>query len=101
MLTPSASMLLPLPRNWTWNLGEFMTVMPVTVTPLQLLRIIMAGGRLSEPPELKAAHQAAPCPSMVPEPLMVILDRLLPETKLVFCGKVPMAVMRKIAPEAS
>jgi len=38
---------------------------------------------------------------MVPEPLMVILVRLVPLTKLVFWGKVPKAVMRRMAPAAS
>jgi hypothetical protein len=78
MESPSARMLLPLPRNWMWNSGEFCTVMPSTVTPLQPESSIMAGGRAVELLESKAAHQAAPWPSMTPLPLMVILVRSSP-----------------------
>jgi hypothetical protein len=48
MVRPEARMLLPFPRNWMWNSGEFCTVMPSTVTPVQLVISIMAGGRSTE-----------------------------------------------------
>ena len=53
MESPEARILAPLPKNWIWNFGEFCTVIPETVTPVQPLSSIMAGGRLSVPPPLK------------------------------------------------
>src|SRR5580692_8742676 len=50
---------------------------------------------------LKAAHQGAPWPSMTPLPLMVILVRLEPERKLSADGKVPIAVILRMAPAES
>src|SRR5579871_1630639 len=100
MERPWARMLVPLPRNWIWNLGEFCTVMPVTVALEQPVSSIMAGGRLSVPPLLKAVHQACPCPSMTPLPLMVILVKPEPKRKSVFWGKVPMAVIWSSPPAA-
>ncbi len=43
-----ASTLAEVPKNWMWNSGEFCTVMPSTVTPVQLVTSIMAGGRSRE-----------------------------------------------------
>lgn len=74
--------------------------MPVSVTPVQLERYIMAGGRLMELSALYAVHHACPCPSRVPAPVMEIFVRLLPEMKSLVSGKLPYASIIRVAPAA-
>jgi hypothetical protein len=61
-----------------WNSGESRTAMPVSVTPVQPEKYIIAGGLLIELSALYAAHHAAPCPSSTPEPVMEMFERFFP-----------------------